>query len=157
MREFHGSAEKLRPLLDSKALTEALDYWESLCPPGGFPARADFDPMVIHRLLGSVILLNVLPDDSFVYRLAGQVFEDRYQIGSLTGKTPEDALGDEADTVLRPYRLVRDESCLFFRDAAKDWLNREPSFNSYKALLLPFCEDGTTVNMILGVFDFTRR
>lgn len=157
MQDYHGSAEKLRPLLDSKPLAEALDHWESLCPRGGFPARADFDPMAIHRLLASVILLDVLPDDRFVYRLAGQIFEDRYQIGSLTGKTPQEALGDAAETVLRPYRLVRDEKCLFFRNAAEDWLNREPSFNSYKALLLPFSEDGAAVTMILGVFDFARR
>lgn len=157
MREFHGSAEKLRPLFDSKVLTEALDHWESICPANGFPAHADLDPMAIHRLLASVILLDVHPDDRFVYRLAGQVFEDRYQIGSLAGKTPQDALGDAAEKVLVPYRLVRDEKCLFFRDAAEDWLNREPSFDSYKALLLPFSEDGEAVTMILGVFDFARR
>lgn len=157
MQEFHGSAKDLRPLLTSEALTEALDLWESLCPPGELPAHADFDPMAIHRLLSSVILLDVHPDDRFVYRLAGQVFEDRYQIGSLTGKTPMDALGDAAERVLEPYRLVRDQKCLLYCDAVEDWLNRELSFNSYKGLLMPFSEDGTSVTRILGVFDFTRR
>ncbi len=156
MQEHQGSARELRPLLNSVALGEALDHWESLCHGGGFPKRADFDPMAIHRRLSSVVLLDVLPDDRFVYRLAGQLFEDRYQIGSLTGKTPRDALGEAAEKVLRPYRLVRDERCLFFRDAPEDWLQREPSFESYKALLLPFSEDGASVNMILGVFDFIR-
>ena len=157
MREYHGSAEELRPLLNNTALVEALDHWDTLPRDGAFPAKADFDPMAIHRLLSSVVLLDVLPGDRFVYRLAGQEFEDRYQIGSLTGKTPKDALGDAAETVLRPYRLVRDEKCLFFRDAEQDWLNREPSFESYKALLLPFSGDGENVSTILGVFSFTRR
>ena len=157
MQEYHGSAEDLRPLLKDTPLAVALDHWESLPQTAGFPAHADFDPMAIHRLLASVVLLDVRPDGSFVYRIAGQVFEDRYQIGSLTGKTPQEALGDAAETVLRPYRLVRDERCLFYRNAEKDWLHREPSFESYKALLLPFSEDGENVTTILGVFDFTRR
>jgi len=157
MLEFHGSAGEIRPLLNNSALSGALDHWESLPQNGRFPAHTEFDPMAIHRLLSSVVLLDVLPGDRFVYRLAGQVFEDRYQIGSLAGKTPRDALGDAAETVLVPYRLVRDEKCLFFRNAEKDWLNREPSFRSYKALLLPFSDDGMSVNIILGVFDFARR
>jgi len=157
MEEFSGSAAELRPRIDSAVLTEALDHWATLCPPGGFPSRANFDPMAIHRLLASVLLLDVLPDDRFVYRLAGEIFEERYQVGSLTGKTPEDVLGDAAETVLRPYRLVRDQRCLFYRATAEDWLDRNPTFESYKALLLPFSDDGTVVNMILGIFDFVRR
>jgi len=157
MQEFHGSAGEIRPLLNNTALAEALDHWDSLPRTGGLPAHTAFDPMAIPRLLSSVVLLDVLPDDRFVYRLAGQEFEDRYQIGSLTGKTPREALGDAAETVLRPYRLVRDEKCLFFRNAEHDWLNREPSFESYKALLLPFSDDGVSVTTILGVFNFTRR
>jgi len=157
MQEYHGSAGELRPLLNNEPLTQALDHYESLPRTGALPKRAALDPMAIHRLLPSVVLLSVLPDDRFVYRLAGQDFEDRYQIGSLIGKTPQEALGDAAERVLGPYRLVRDEKCLFFRDAEKDWLNREPTFERYKALLLPLSEDSMTVSTILGVFNFTRR
>lgn len=157
MQEYHGSAAEIRPLLDSAPLAHALDHWESLPCAGGLPAHATFNPMAIPRLLSSVVLLDVRPDDRFVYRLAGQEFEDRYQVGSLTGKTPQEALGEAAERVLRPYRLVRDKQCLFYRNAEQDWLNREPSFESYKALLLPFGNGGAAVATILGVFSFTRR
>jgi len=157
MQDHYGSAAELRPLLDSAPLVEALNHWESLRPPGGLPSRADFDPMAIAPLLSAVILLDVCPDGRFIYRLAGQVFEDRYQVGSLAGKTPEEVLGDVAEKVLVPYRRVRDTGCLFYRIAEVDWLNRDPSFNSYHALLLPFTDGGGSVDKILGAFDFTRR
>lgn len=157
MKDHHGSARDLRPLIDSDKLIGALDHWEAICPPGGVPLRATFDPMAIPRLLSTVILLEIHPGDRFVYRLAGQIFEDRYQMGPLVGKTPRDVLGDAVEKVLGPYRLVRDEKCLFYRDSAVDWLKREPSFHSYKALLMPLSLDGRTVGMILGAFDFLRQ
>lgn len=157
MKEHHGSPAAVRPVVTSPALTKALDHWESIRTNGGLPARTDLDPMAIHRLLSAVLLIDVHPDDRFVYRLAGQLFEDRYQMGPLAGKSPEDVLGESAEKVLAPYRLVRDTGCVFYRDSEVDWLQREPSFRAYKALLLPFAADGETVDAILGAFDFTRR
>lgn len=156
MQEFQGSSDEIRPRIDSPALSEALEYWDSLCKERALPSRADFDPMKIAWILPSVLLLDVLPEDKFVYRLAGGEIEHRYQVVSFVGKTPYDTLGAEADKVMRPYRSVRDSKSLFYRDAEEDWLRREPSFKGYKVLLLPFSEDDITVTAILGVFDFLR-
>lgn len=157
MQEFHGDAREIRPLINSAALLEALTHWEAICRPSGYPARADFDPMAIPRLLSATLLLDVMPEDRFVYRLAGAEIEKRYNINSFVGKTPQETLGAKSETVLAPYRLVRDQKCIFYRNSAEDWLEREPSYKSYQVLLLPLSDDGDCVNMILGVFDFVRR
>lgn len=156
MQEFQGSSDEIRPQIDSPTLSEALDYWESLRGERAIPSRTDFDPMKIARMLPSVLLMDVLSEDRFVYRLGGGELERRYQIASFVGKTPYDTLGKEADKVLRPYRLVRDSKSPFYRDVGPDWLRREPSFKGYKVLLLPFSDDGVSVTVILGVFDFVR-
>ena len=157
-RNFAGPVEEIRPLIEDPLLKTALDYWESLrADAPALPSRKDLDPMAVPRLLPSILLIDVMPDDRFEYRLAGARIEERYQMYDFPGKTPQEALGADAEKVLGPYRLVRDERCLFYRDIDDDWLRREPTFKSYRGLLLPFTADGTNVTTIVGVFSFVRR
>lgn len=157
MNEYLGAPEEIRPHIESPLLTGVLDYWDSLRGDRLVASRADFDPMAIAKALPNVVLVEVQPDDRFVYRLAGSELESRYQMGSLAGKTPDETLGGDADKVLRPYRLIRDKRCLFYRNAEQDWLRREPSFKGYQVLLMPFSDDDATITAILGTFDFRRR
>lgn len=154
MQEFQGSSDEIRQHIDSPQLIEALDYWETLRGEAALPCRAAFDPMAIAQTLPNVLLLDVLPADRFVYRLAGGEIERRYKIDSFAGKTPHETLGGEAEKVLRPYRSIRDSGCLVYRNADKDWLRRDPRFKAYKALLLPLGGGNGAVSAILGVFDF---
>lgn len=113
--------------------------------------------MAIPKLLSATFLLDVMPGDRFVYRLAGTEIEQRDTIGSFVGKTPQETVGAKAETVLSAYRVVRDQKCIVYPNAAVDWLDREPSYKGYQILLLPLSEDGTSVSIILGVFDYVRR
>lgn len=156
MKEHLGAPEEIRPYIESLLLTGVLDYWQSIRGDRLLASRANFDPMAIAKALPNVVLIDVQPDDRFVYRLAGSELESRYQMGSLAGKTPDETLGGDADRVLQPYRLVRDRRCLFYRNADQDWLGREPSFKGYQVLLIPFGDDDATITSILGTFDFRR-
>lgn len=154
MKEIFGSPADIRKELDSKILAEALAYWESLRVGDGLPGRSAINPMQIPRLLPTTFLVDIEENDVFRYRLAGSMLEERYQIGAMKGKTPRDVMGDAADNVLRPYRGVRDNGVLFYREASLDWLHESRKFVQYRVLLMPLGDDAGRVNMIFGVQDF---
>lgn len=154
--DIFGTAAEIRPSITSPILIEALDYWESLEREGKFPARSAIDPMSISKLLPTIFLADAEENGGFRYRLAGSMIEDRYQKGALAGKTPEEFMGEGAEKVLGPYRRVRDEGLLFYREANLSWLMASERYVQYKVILLPLSDDGETVNKIFGVQDFVR-
>ncbi len=154
MIELFGTAEEIRPNIKGSVLRSALDYWQALPAVNGIPARRAIDPMAIPKLLPTVMMIVAEPGGDFRYQLAGTMVEDKYQLGTLRGKTPFEILGDAADKVLIPYRRVRDEGTLFYRDASMEWVNHSRKYSRYRALLMPLSDDGATVNMIFGVQDF---
>ena len=154
MNEIFGTPADIRQGLDSDLLSEALDYWESLPVDSGLPGRSGINPMQIPRLLPTTFLVDVEENDQFRYRLAGSMLEERYQVGAMKGKTPKEVLGDAAENVLRPYRRVRDDGVLFFREASLNWLHESRKFVQYKVLLMPLGDDTGRVNIIFGVQDF---
>ena len=154
MEEHFGSPTDIRPLLDSSVLREALDYWEALPAVNGLPGRSDIDPMKIPRLLPTTFLVDVEENGDFRYRLAGTMVEDRYQVGAIKGLTPRDLMGDAAENVLRPYRRVRDEGVMFYREATLDWFHQARRFVRYKVLLMPLGDGDGRVDMIIGVHHF---
>jgi len=154
MEEFFGFPAEIRPLLDSKVLREALDYWEALPATNGLPGRSAIDPMKIPRLLPTVFLVDIEENGDFRYRLAGTMIEDRYRVGAIKGLTPRDLMGDAAENVLRPYRRVRDEGVMFYREATLDWFHEAQRYVRYKVLLMPLGGTDGRVKMIFGVHDF---
>ena len=131
MFEAFGTAAEIRPNIKGKLLLEALDYWASLSPEGAIPARRAIDPMAIPNLLPTTIIVEAEDDGGFRYQLGGSLVEEKYQLGSIKGKTPQEIMGDAAENVLKPYRRVRDEGVLFYRERTlghipiKRFLNRQ--------------------------------
>lgn len=156
MLEFYGKLEDLKTKITSELLIEAVAYWDRLRGERPMPSRGDIDPMVIPRLLPTVFIVIVEDDGGFRYQLAGSLIEERYRLGSLKDRTPEEAAGDAAEAVLVPYRRVRDEAVMFYREATLDWVSAAQKYTQYKPLLMPLSDDGTRVNMIFGVHDFVR-
>ena len=68
------------------------------------------------KLLPITFLVNADDDGEFRYQLAGSLIEEKYGVGSVKGKTPEELLGEASRNVLTPYRRVRDEEVLFYRE-----------------------------------------
>ena len=157
MPEVYGSREKIRPLIEGRKLVSALDYWESICPPGSYPARKDIDPMAIPKLLPTTFIVEAERDGEFRYQLTGEEIEEKYGFRNARNKTPQELIGaDAAEAVLRPYRRVRDERVLFYRDTTLGWVGEPQQYTHYRVILLPLSDDGTTVNMIMGVHEFYR-
>jgi hypothetical protein len=153
--ERYGAAAEIRTEITSELLIQALDYWVSKSPNNGIPPRSALDPMVIPKLLPTTFLVDVEEDGGFRYRLAGSMIEELYQCLPIKGKTPHDVFGDDAEKVLVPYRRVKDEAVLFYREASRIWLASSQRYTRYKVLLMPFSDDGLRVNIIFGVQEFS--
>ena len=78
-------------LFDSAAATSALatlelgavnrelaDYWLSLWQGGRLPARGAVDPVRLKKFLPGLSILEIHPDESVRYRIAGQAFRAAY-------------------------------------------------------------------------------
>ena len=144
MNEIYGSAEEIRAKITSKLLLQAIDYWESIAEDDVIPRRSAIDPMAIPKLLPTTLIVEAEDDGGFRYQLAGTAVEERYKLGTLRGKTPEEVVGDAAEKVL------------FYRESTLEWVSAPQKYTHYMVLLLPLSDDGKNVNMILGIQDFIR-
>ena len=118
LREKYGAFDTIRAEITGKPLLRAIDYWASPFHNGAHPIRKDFDPMANPKLLPITFLVNADDDGEFRYQLAGSLIEEKYEVGSVKGKTPEELMGEAARNVLTPYRRVRDEGVLFYREGS---------------------------------------
>lgn len=118
LREKYGAFDTIRAEITGKPLLRAIDYWASPFYNGALPIRKDFDPMANPKLLPITFLVNADDDGEFRYQLAGSLIEGKYEVGSVKGKTPEELMGKAARNVLTPYRRVRDEGVLFYREGS---------------------------------------
>ena len=118
LREKYGAFDTIRAEITGKPLLLAIDYWASPSHNGALPIRKDFDPMANPKLLPITFLVNADDDGEFRYQLAGSLIEEKYEVGSVKGKTPEELMGEAARNVLTPYRRVRDVGVLFYREGS---------------------------------------
>lgn len=154
MHEIFGTAEELRPQIAGRPLRQALDYWRALPAKNGMPSRGSIDPMAIPKLLPATFIVRVLKDGGFVYQLAGTMIEEKYQLGTLRDKTPEEVMGAAASKVIEPYSRIRDTGLLFYREASMEWVHHSRKYSRYRVLLMPLSDDGVAVDMIFGVQEF---
>jgi len=155
--EYAGTPDEIRPHLAGAVLHEVLAYWESLRGGRRFPARADFNPMVLRRHLPVIYLMDALADGSFRYRVVGDMISDFFGAGSPVGRTPQEIFGDTAEVALAPYRLVCAEGCLYTHTASAVWLHKDRNYVHYNVLLLPMGESDARVDKILAAVDFVSE
>jgi hypothetical protein len=128
MFDLFGSAEEIRPRITSQLLLTALDYWLSISPANGFPRRQSINPMALPKLLPTTFIVKAEDDGGFRYLLAGSLFEEKYQLGTLRDKAPEDVMGAAAINVKKPYERVTNEGGLFYREATLEWVTARGKF-----------------------------
>jgi len=58
----------------------AVGYWSRIRAGRAVPDQADIDPKALKRVLPSVFLLDVRPDSTFTYRLAGTALCQRFGV-----------------------------------------------------------------------------
>ena len=123
------------------------DYWDGLRGLRSFPARTDVDPLDIPFILGSALLVDVLPTPrSFRIRLHGTDLANRMG-KELTGRMltdhPDEAFRERAAdsftivaTTGRPFHSQRDRII-------------GSQVHRYETLMLPLSDDGRRVDTLL--------
>jgi hypothetical protein len=141
--------------LSAQRLKEALLYWRSKCGERAMPARRDFDPVEVPTLLPYVMLYDVLdaPLD-FRYRLIGT--EARSLLArDYTGKRFSEVPGKGSGSVVwdNCAQVVLGKAPF---SRVPPYIGPERFLRRCENLLMPFSDDGATVNMILQVISFER-
>jgi PAS domain len=136
------------PIADLR-LRQAHEYWRCKAAARAMPCRADIDPTEIPRLLPDVMLVDVLPEGRYRYRLIGTENTQAHGMNA-TGRYLDEvlpgpeykahviALYDESVAVRRALY----SECLFIAPQ-----QRAPERHT-KVLFMPLAEDGETVNMV---------
>src|SRR6266851_290011 len=135
-------------------IAAAYGYWRDKSAARPMPRRADIDPIEIPKLLRDIMLVDVLPDGRYRYRLIGTGNTQAHGF-SATGRYLDEVLpGPEYKAhVLRLYdKCVRERralysECLFLSP------QRAPARHT-KVLFMPLSEDGGSVNMVFVVQVF---
>lgn len=128
-----------------------LAYWERLRPEGRLPRKSDFDPIDIPPLLGDLLWVAVerQPMRFRIHLYGSNVEELRGE--NLTGAYVDEVTGEHIhERVLDSYRWVASEGKPFFDLIPHDV--RHARVVDYHRLMLPFAEDGGTVDFILISF-----
>jgi hypothetical protein len=137
-------------------LASVRAYWTRQRGSRPLPRRKDIAPSDIKKWLPQVLLVDVINGGAdFRYRLVGGHLV-RFFGSEPSGKLMSDALapfGDETvQKTLELYRaaLTLGEPLRIRGDG--EWYGR--SAQHFDAILTPLSDDGVTVNMIFGAFDF---
>lgn len=136
----------------SENVRELFYYWDRCRARAAMPRRGDFDPMALPRLLPGIILVDVEGIDGegvgiYRYRLVGtnEVENRRHD---PTGQLLSDGyFGPSLDEAIRAYETVR-RSGSFLYEPVHFMAHGYKDIDEY-SILLPFSEDGETVNQIL--------
>lgn len=156
MSEFDDYTSISDPTIDDAAalgdLSQLLMIWRDRCQADRLPARAAFDPLEMRKLLGRIVILDVLQAPlRFRFRLVGTDWVTRF------GLDPTNTFVDD---------FPRVQSRAFIKDIMTQVaLGRKPlmvrrsviidgEYFRYGMLLLPLASDGSTVDMIMMGFDF---
>lgn len=154
-----GQPDDALPFTDDR-LAAAYFYWRRKRGNRRMPSRAEIDPIEIPRLLPDVMLVDVLGDGRYRYRLIGTENARAHGINA-TGRYLDEVLpGLEYrkhvtglyDECVRERRPVYTE-CLFLSPQLQ-----APERHT-KVIFLPLSEDGETVNIVfvLQVFLYVAQ
>lgn len=155
-RTGHGSVQPpADPPFTDERVAAAFYYWRRKRAGRTMPSRADIDPTEIPKLLPDLMLVDVLGDGRYRYRLIGTENARAHGMNA-TGRYLDEVLpGAEYkahvtglyDECVREGRPVYSE-CLFLSS------QRQAPERHTKVLFLPLSEDGETVNIVMVVQVF---
>jgi hypothetical protein len=136
------------PITDAR-LRHAHDYWRGKAAGRAMPRRADIDPTEIPKLLPDVMLVDVLPQGRYRYRLIGTGNAQAQGINA-TGRFLDEVLPgpDYKGHVIALYdKCVGSRGALYSECLFLSPQHRAPERHT-KVLFMPLAEDGETVNMV---------
>jgi hypothetical protein len=142
-------------LAESPAIAAAVDYWRARAGSAAMPSRAQIDPVEMRPVLRKVLIIDVMENGDFVYRLCGTEISEANG-RDLTGRrADEDSLGASAPQFLDAYRrTITARAPVFF--VGQMWW-QERGYVSFEQVLLPLSGDGQRVDKLFCVVDFEIR
>ncbi len=130
---------------------ELYDYWRSKCAEGRLPARADIDPIELHRLMPVMFLVDVVQTNGqprFRMRLLGTEINSRFDRDAKGMWMDEDEI---LRNVLPDFYATVESRTPRYRPSAR---HAKKEYLTYDRLILPLASDGETVDMVIGVLCF---
>ncbi len=96
---------------EHEAAANFADYWASLPRRDLVPARADFDPIAVPRLLPTFVIHELIAPDDIRIRLAGTAIREHYGV-EITGRNYLDFVPEERRAMAsRAIHLVCERPC----------------------------------------------
>ncbi len=144
-----SSIDECRP-----ELQELHGLWQDLRAGRAMPARRDFDPALVPRLLPNMFLVDVMagapPERRFRVRLQGTA-QVAYHGADWTGSHIHQMTDRQsADQLCAVGEQIVADRTPWMSAGRLYWIPSKPFYN-FESILLPLSNDGETVNMILGL------
>jgi hypothetical protein len=143
--------------IDHPGLREFYAYWLAKRRGKRVPARADIDPVEIHRFLPNIFMIDVIEGGArFRYRLVGTAIGDA--VGDYSGRYVDEALPPaQYETYRQRYLRLIGELALLYEVARIVWRERPEVL--FRRLLLPLSDDQVRANILFGVgyYDYGNR
>jgi PAS domain len=131
----------------NRVLMDLYRYWESLRPTGLIPARKDFDILRLRHVMGTTTVVEVDDDDpqNFRFRLFGTQIPLPMTLNNRTLAAVRES-EPYFEMVRQDYVAARDIGVPLYHEvvAMIDYIT-----HSYARLILPFSQDGQTVNQLM--------
>lgn len=138
--------QDILPDIAHPSLRKLLEFWVAKRGAGPLPTRRAIDALELWDWLGHLILIEVVPEGEFRYRVYGTGLAEYYG-RDLTGKTTASLRPEVRDLVRREYAEV----CQTARPLLVTHTRRVRSRPTAVAkLILPFSGDGRTVDCLLA-------
>ncbi|WP_219846138.1 PAS domain-containing protein [Emcibacter nanhaiensis] len=138
--------------LDLAPLKALFNYWQKIRGERDMPAKADFSPAAVPKLLPYIALFEVEENPRrYRTRLVGSKITEIFGLNITGAYTDERPEFDEF--MKRQSWLVENKTPYLYIDSL-EWINKE--YLHYKGLGLPFSDDMENVNFIMyGVFNYS--
>ena len=156
MNELDDYTSITAPTLEDMAglgdLSQLLSMWFDRCKSDALPARASFDQLDMRKLLGRIVMMDVLSEPlRFRFRLVGTDWVTRFGFDP-TNTFVEDFPRVQSRAFIQEVmsKVVQERVPLMVRRS----VIIDGQYFRYGMLLLPLASDGISVDMIMIGFEF---
>ncbi|WP_420405232.1 PAS domain-containing protein [Nisaea sp.] len=151
-----ATAREIQARAQTAEVRDLLAHWISIHPGDRIPARADFDPLDIPRLLPNLVLTDVERDPwRFRVRVMGTAVVEAMG-EDFTGRYLDEVWPDAGNQLLIRDRIAVAESGLPNYRYGKSATRFRLDFAPLERVFLPFAADGAKVDVILSAIVYMQ-
>lgn len=149
-------AREIRGQAQTAAVRELLSHWIAIHPGDRIPARADFDPLSVPRVLPSLVLTDVERDPyRFRVRVMGTAVVEAMG-EDFTGRYLDEVWPNADEQLLVRHRVEVVESGLPNYRYGVSPTSFRLDFAALERVFLPFAANGEDVDVILSAIVYMQ-